>query len=285
MELLTLKTMKKLIVILLLFMCASSLQACQKSGGSDDPDPKPEKPDKKAEDLRVMQYNIHFGVGIDGVYNIYRLIGVLKNADADIIILNESDKYYSSRSNNMYMGEYIAKQLGMNFIHRSSIIIPAPPAPDREVGNVVLTKAKIEHVETKFFSVGDQWPRVITKSKIEFDDGRILYLGMTHFGLTEQGRLVQAREAVDFMADVDDYPVLIAGDMNDYPDSPAIAVLKYAYTDAFASIPDANTFPANNPTNRIDYIWGNDRITFRNNGRVIETEASDHRPIIIDVSF
>ena len=277
--------MKKLIITLLLFMCASSLQACQKSDGSGDPAPKPEKPDKKAGDLRVMQYNIHFGVGIDGVYNIYRLIGVLKNADADIIILNEADKYYSNRSNNMYMGEYIAKQLGMNFVHRSSIIIPAPPAPDREVGNVVLTKAKVEHVETKFFSIGDQWPRVITKSRIELDDGRILYIGMTHFGLTEQGRLVQAREAVDFMADVDDYPVLIAGDLNDYPDSPTIAVLKSAYTDAFVSIPNANTFPANNPANRIDYIWGNDRITFRDNGRVIETEASDHRPIIIDVSF
>ena len=105
MELLTLKTMKKLIVTLLLFMCASSLQACQKSNGSGDPVPQPEKPDKKAGDLRIMQYNIHYGVGIDGVYNIYRLISVLKNADADIIILNEADKYYSNRSNNMYMGE------------------------------------------------------------------------------------------------------------------------------------------------------------------------------------
>ncbi len=285
MELLTLKTMKKLIVTLLLFMCASSLQACQKSNGSGDPVPQPEKPDKKAGDLRIMQYNIHYGVGIDGVYNIYRLISVLKNADADIIILNEADKYYSNRSNNMYMGEYIARQLGMNFVHRSSIIVPAPPAPDREVGNVVLTKSKVEHVETKFFSIGDKWPRVITKSRVELDDGRILYIGMTHFGLTEPGRLVQAREAVDFMADVDDYPVLIAGDLNDYPDSPTIAILKSAYTDAFATVPNANTFPANNPANRIDYIWGNDRITFRDNGRVIETEASDHRPIIVDVSF
>ena len=66
MELLTLKTMKKLIVTLLLFMCASSLQACQKSNGSGDPVPQPEKPDKKAGDLRIMQYNIHYGVGIDG---------------------------------------------------------------------------------------------------------------------------------------------------------------------------------------------------------------------------
>ena len=80
--------MKKLFINLLLFMCASSLQACQRSDSSGDPIPKPEKPDKKAGDLRIMQYNIRYGVGIDGVYNIYRLISVLKNADADIIILN-----------------------------------------------------------------------------------------------------------------------------------------------------------------------------------------------------
>lgn len=285
MELLMLKTMKKLFITLLLFMCASSLQACQRSDSSGDPIPKPEKPDKKAGDLRIMQYNIRYGVGIDGVYNIYRLISVLKNADADIIILNEADKYYSDRSNNMYMGEYIAKQLGMNFVHRSSIIIPAPPAPDREVGNVVLTKEKVEHVETKFFSIGDKWPRVITKSRIELEDGRVVYVGMTHFGLTEQGRLVQAQETIDFMSDVDDYPVLIAGDFNDNPDSRTIAIMRSKYTDAFASKPGANTFPASNPASRIDYIWGNDQITFRDNGRVIETEASDHRPIIIDVSF
>lgn len=285
MGLLTPYSMKKLIVTLLLFMTTSSLQACQKSNNPEDSDSRVETSDKKDGDLRIMQYNIHFGVGIDGVYNIYRLVNVLKNANADIIILNEADKYYGDRSNNMYMGEYIAKQLGMNFVHRSSIIIPDPPAPDREVGNVVLTKAKVEHIETKFFSMGDKYPRVITKCKIELEDGRILYIGMTHFGLTEQGRLIQAQEAIDFMADVDDYPVLIAGDFNDYPDSQTIAIVKSKYTDAFASIPNANTFPANNPTGRIDYIWGNDLITFRDNGHVIETDASDHCPIVIDISF
>lgn len=277
--------MKSAIATILLLLCVPSLEACQKSEGPADPPSAVEESDKKAGDLRVMQYNIRYGVGIDGVYNIYRLVGVLKQADADIIVLNEADKYYGSRSNNMYMGEYIAKQLGMNFVHRSSIVIPAPPAPDREVGNVVLAKAKIEHVETKFFSVGDKWPRVITKSRLEFDDGRVLYIGMTHFGLTEQGRLVQAREAVEFMADADDYPVLIAGDLNDTPDSRTIAILKASYTDAFAAKQGANTFPANNPASRIDYIWGNGRITFRDNARVIETEASDHRPIVVDVSF
>lgn len=237
------------------------------------------------EDIRVIQYNIHFGVGMDGVFDVDRQVDVLRSAEADIIILNEVDKHYSDRSNNMDMAKYMAEQLEMNYVFRASIIIPNSPNPDREVGNAILTKEKLEHIETLFFSEGDQWPRVITKTKVTFDDEHTLYVAVSHYGLTETGLLTQATETLAFLEDVDSEPVIFAGDLNARPDSPAMEIISSTYKDAFATKNDTYSFPANNPDRRIDYIWGNEKITFRDTADVLPTQASDHLPIMVDLAL
>lgn len=270
--------MKKKLLTFCLFFITLSLFACEKSENGAPVD-------GNEGDVRVMQYNIRYGVGMDGNFDIDRLIKVMEDAKADVIILNEVDKNYSNRSNNMHMAEYIAEKLEMNFVFEPSIIIKDPPNPNREVGNAVLTKQDLKHIETLFFSEGDQWPRVITKCEINYDDGRKLYVAVSHYGLTESGRIKQAQETLDFLSDVDDYPVIFSGDLNAYPDSEPIRIISSKYHDAFRTRNDFYTFPANNPNRRIDYIFGNDKVTFRNNARVILTQASDHLPIMVDITF
>lgn len=262
-----------------MFFFSFSLFSCQKSDNTDT------SKDRNEKDVRIMQYNIRYGVGMDGVFDIDRLVNVLKEANADIIILNEVDKNYSSRSNNMFMAEYIGQKLGMNFVFEPSIIIKNPPNPNREVGNAILTKQDIKHIQTLFFSEGDQWPRVVTKCRINFEDGRKLYVAVSHFGLTESGRIKQAQETLDFLSDINNEPVIFSGDLNAYPDSEPISIISSQYHDAFSKRNDFYTFPANNPDRRIDYIFGNNKITFRNNARVILTQASDHLPIMVDINF
>lgn len=270
--------MKKKLLIFSLFFISLTLFACSKSETET-----PTSTEKG--DIRIMQYNIRYGVGMDGVFDIDRLVNVLKDAKADVIILNEVDKNYSSRSNNMFMAEYIAEKLGMNFVFEPSIVIKNPPNPNREVGNAILTKQKLKHIETLFFSEGDQWPRVISKCLINFDDERKLYVAVSHYGLTESGRIKQAQETLEFLSDVDNDPVIFSGDLNAYPDSEPIQIISAKYHDAFRTRNDFYTFPANNPDRRIDYIFGNGKVTFRNNARVILTQASDHLPTMVDITF
>ncbi|QRX62686.1 endonuclease/exonuclease/phosphatase family protein [Dysgonomonadaceae bacterium zrk40] len=272
--------MKKILSTLGIFLVSFILYACHDNSIDDT-----KTSEKNEEDIRVLLYNIHFGVGGDGIFNIDRIKDVLENAEADIIILNEVDKFYSDRSNNMDMAKYLADELGMNHLFRASIIIENSPNPEREVGNAILTKSTIEHLGTRFFSEGDQWPRVITKSKIKLQNGQIVNVAVSHFGLTESGRIKQANETLEFLADVDNEPVIFAGDLNATPESVPLEIISNKYNDAFSTRNSFYTFPANNPTKRIDYIFGNEKIIFKNNAHTILTQASDHLPIVVDFTI
>lgn len=270
-------------IILILLLVVTFSWACS----SEDKD-QPDEVDKQAGDIRIMQYNIHFGVGTDNKYNIDRVVSVIKSTNADVIILNEVDKYYSERSLYMYMGEYMASKLNMNFVHTSSIVEPATVASGgrkREVGNVILTKYKLDSIGTKFFSAGDQWPRIISKSKITLDDGRILYVAVSHYGLNQPNRIVQANETLDFLKDIENEPMIFAGDLNAEPGTTEIGILDAKYQDAFKGNEWAKTFSSTKPEKRIDFIWGSQKIQFRKNAKTILSTASDHLPIVVDVSF
>lgn len=244
---------------------------------------------KKDGDIRVMQYNIHFGVGTDEKYDIDRIVKAIKEINADIIVLNEVDKHYSSRSNWMDMAKYIAEQLGMNYVYDSSIRNEPTSASGgrlREVGNAVITKYDIRFVETKFFSEGDTWPRVISKSVVTLPDGRKLNVAMTHFGLIESIRLTQAKEAMEFLEEESKGALLLCGDLNAIPTSAEVKYISARMKDAFIGKPTAYTFSSMTPSSRIDYIFGSDAIIFRGNAATIRnTLASDHLPIFTDFTF
>jgi endonuclease/exonuclease/phosphatase family metal-dependent hydrolase len=74
--------------------------------------------------------------------------------------------------------------------------------------------------------------------------------------------------------------VILAGDLNAYPESPPLAELKPIWT---ISKGDALlTFPAGKPTRQIDYVLSTPAKAFTiTSTRVIdEPVASDHRPIL-----
>ncbi len=48
--------------------------------------------------LTVATYNIHKGIGRDGVRDAERIIAVLREMDADVIALQEADERFGSRA-------------------------------------------------------------------------------------------------------------------------------------------------------------------------------------------
>lgn len=277
----------KLSLLLLLVGCTSPEKEIKKPSGEDLYDNS--IPLKGSGVIRVMQYNIHFGVGTDGKYDIDRLVKEITKINADIIVLNEVDKHYSERSSYMDMADYIAGTLKMNYIYDSSIRNPASTASGgklREVGNAVITRFGIELKETKFYSVGDTWPRVITKSLVTLDDGRKITVAVTHLGLTQEGRIVQTQEAKDWLAADMAGPLLFCGDFNAVPDSREIQTVYSFLHEAFDGKKNIYTFSTTSPSSHIDYIFANDKITFKQNATVIQSKtASDHFPIMVDFTF
>ena len=78
----------------------------------------------------------------------------------------------------------------------------------------------------------------------------------------------------------DQAPLIFGGDLNARPNTDDIQAVSFGLTDAFAScgVGAGETFPAHAPDRRIDYLFL--RQARCTNARVINTRASDHRPMI-----
>ena len=177
----------------------------------------------------------------------------------------------------------------MNYVYDSSIRNPATTASGgklREVGNAIITRYDIRMIGTKFYSIGDTWPRVITKASLTLDTGKKLVVAVSHFGLTQEGRIVQSKEALDWLQEDMDAPLLFCGDFNAIPDSREIQYIYASLHESFDGKKNIYTFSTTKPASQIDYIFANDKVTFRQNATVIQSKtASDHFPIMVDFTL
>jgi len=267
--------MKKLTNI---FICAVLLLFGSCSGNSDD---LPEVEEKNG--ITVMTYNIHYGNGIDGVLNLGRIADVIKNADPDILVLNEIDRNYDPRSNYQDQLQVLADRLDMNYKFQKTTwkaAIPESSNKPREFGQAVMSKHPIELIDNIIYEKYKTHYYGLLKTRISIN-GNILYIYATQLDATPECLSSQSEELLRNMLEQEGLMIL-CGDLNATPENPAISNLSDIYTDAFVKQNMAYTFKSDNPKQRIDYIFGSKGITFKNS-RVIQSQASDHLPIITEV--
>ncbi|NLN55395.1 MAG: hypothetical protein GX148_03735 [Clostridiales bacterium] len=138
----------------------------------------------------------------------------------------------------------------------SAEVIPIPDPPDKTAGNGFET-------------------RCILKAVI--DTGTPLTVFVSHFGLNPSEAENAASAAVKALADVPS-PKVLMGDFNLIPDSPVLDRIRILMADTADMLGRQKlSFPSDNPTRKIDYIFVSDDI------KVIEADipeiiASDHRP-------
>lgn len=107
-----------------------------------------------------------------------------------------------------------------------------------------------------------------------------LVFASTHFDFKSADTQVLQAECVLKNIENSDVPALVAGDFNCDSDSPALRIL----ADSCAVLSGkAPTFPAKNPTERLDHIFGYPMADFRlvrtSEGPSGPDTASDHLPV------
>lgn len=241
----------------------------------------------KAVGITVMSYNIHHGVGMDDQLNLHRIADVIRDSDAEIVALQEVDRFYGDRSKYKDQAAELAALLGYHYAYGANLDLGPEEGrvKNRQYGTAILSKHPILRHENILLSSFEDEPRGVLHAVIDLRDVHVDVYN-THLGLDATSRTVQAQEIMDLVASAAQGPKLVMGDFNAEPDSAELQLLLHSglFVNSFQGIEDACTFPFSNPPEIIDYILTSPTVQYSNQ-RVIRTDASDHLPIAVDVTF
>ena len=212
--------------------------------------------------LRMMTYNIRHGAGMDDVVNLDRQVAVIRNATPDLVGVQEVDSFVK-RSGRIDEAAYLAKSLGMY-----GTFGPAIPLTGGKYGVAILSKEQPLSVSNTPLPGSE--PRTLLVC--EFEN---YVFATTHLDLNESDRLASLP--------------IICGDWNDKPSSTLIKNMKksFVFLNNLTENSANFTFPADKPKSIIDYIASYGRVTrsIRKRQVINEPEASDHRPVLVEVTM
>ena len=168
--------------------------------------------------LRIITYNIHRAIGLDRLYQPERIIKILADHDADIVLLQEVDEG-APRSKEQDMAREIAEQLGYPHYaagHNVSL-------RKGRYGNATLSRYPITRERNIDLTIGDRKRRGCQHTAIELPSGNQgstrldvfnLHLGLSPLERQRQaGMLMRCKE---FSAIDPNAACIVGGDFNDW---------------------------------------------------------------------
>ena len=247
--------------------------------GSAEPSP-PDRP------LSVMSFNIHHGVGTDGVLNLQRIADVVETEGVDVVGLQEVDRHWSERSDFVDQAEWLARELNMHVVYGANLDLDPlePGAPRRQFGTAILSERPIRDWENTFLPRHDDHEqRGLLRARINVR-GVWVHVYNTHLQHDNSAERLDQVAAIEELIGTPDESVILLGDLNATPDSPEIGELVDDLVDAWeeGGAGDGSTYPGEDPQTRIDYVMTSDDVVTRT-AAVVATDASDHRPVRADV--
>jgi endonuclease/exonuclease/phosphatase family metal-dependent hydrolase len=238
--------------------------------------------------LRVATFNIHHGVGLDGVLDLARIAATVERTGAEVVGLQEVDRHWSERSNFVDQATRLADVLDMHLAFGANLDLdpPAPGAPRRQFGTAILSAYKIRAWTNTLLPRplgGEQRGLLEGQIKVRGIPVRVFNTHLQHDSQVE--RLAQVARIRQVLATANESVVLL-GDLNATPDTPEIAGLTDLLVDAWvtAGVGDGFTFDAATPHARIDYVMSSGNVVART-AAVVTTDAADHLPVVADLAL
>lgn len=245
---------------------------------------------KTAGIVRVMTYNVHSCIGLDGKMSPQRIARVIAQGEPDIVALQELD-VGRPRTRGRNQAEEIARELSMTYHFH-----PAIRLEDERYGDAVLSRYPTRLVRSGILPTiiparvmeprGALWVEIAVGS-------HTLQLLNTHLGLVarEQQAQVAALLGPDWLGHPDcREPAILCGDLNFGPRS-------YAYRQLAAQLRDVQvehrrrpqaTCPSLWPLVRIDHIFVKGPLQVKSAAAVqtrLARHASDHLPLVAELQL
>ena len=219
--------------------------------------------------LQIMSYNVRHCAGMDMVVDYDRTAAVITQQQPDVIAIQELDSM-TGRSGHRDQLDELASRTGYLPVFGAAIEFDGG-----KYGVGILSREM--PVSTKRIPLPGEEPRLLLV--VELKD---FVIACTHLDLEEVQRLASVPLIVE-EAQRWQKPFLLAGDWNDAPDSELLEVMTQHFTVLSG---DEATYPADEPTECIDYVAAfNGRAEAIDSHVIDEPEASDHRPLVVRVQL
>ncbi|MBN3581912.1 endonuclease/exonuclease/phosphatase family protein [Algoriphagus aestuarii] len=230
-----------------------------------------------AQSIRVMSYNIHHGADKDEVNTLQEMGEFIKNSNVDLVGLQEVDSL-CNRSGKIDQMRVLADITGMFYAFQRHF------AYDEGSYGSRFPIASQLNVQITSIKNGEKKSLALLSTVVSLPDGMEVKFATVHFALDQSTRLIQARETLSILES--NLPVILTGDFNAEPNTEEMDLLSSGFnmTDATQG---RRTFPAENPSKKIDYIWLGKSCQTQNLNFQIPLNAtySDHLPLVVSLTL
>lgn len=222
--------------------------------------------------MRVLSYNIRKAVGLDGRRNPERVLGVIAESGADVVILQEADKRLGARP------AAIPKHLIELESDYDAVDLGATDVSLGWHGNAILVKPGIEIRSVRRLPLPGLEPRGAVQVEIEMAPvGRVVLVG-AHLGLLRRWRRMQMHALREHISTESRDRTIIAGDFNEWSPQGGFEPLGRG----FELVTPGRSYHAAYPVAPLDRFAHGPGLAVTGTGVIREgaaRHASDHLPV------
>lgn len=229
--------------------------------------------DMRQAELRVASYNIRKARGLDQKTRPGRILDVINQLDADIVVLQEADKRFGERP------PALPKEMIDTDTDFTLVEVSSNGTSLGWHGNAILVRNATAVRTTKRLDLPGLEPRGAVA--VDFDIGSGLRLIGTHLGLRRRDRRRQLAALNDAVAGRG--ATVIAGDFNEWSEKRGLEPLE----DRFVTHAPGRSFHARRPIAGLDRFALTSNVALRDSGveqGALAKRASDHLPIWSDIA-
>ncbi|MFA4869136.1 MAG: endonuclease/exonuclease/phosphatase family protein [Pedobacter sp.] len=237
--------------------------------------------------IKVMSYNIRIASPPSkgwGFTDLQAVANAINRMKPDLVALQEVDVYTERSGKHSNQGKELAEKTGMYYHFAKAV--------DRSGGDYgVAVLSRFPIIKGESFrlpltkdSKGEIRAAALIRVKIFGEETVFMSAHLDH--LSDIDRKLQVEELNKIIKNNSKYPLIFGADLNMRRNNPVINILEKEVV--FNCVDCESTFPADKPTETIDYLMLNKKAFKKfkvSNYRVgDETYASDHLPLMMDIT-
>lgn len=249
----------------------------------------PGAPERRRHGVRILTYNVHSCIGLDGKLSPRRIARVIARHHPDVVALQELD-VGRGRTGGVDQARLLAEMLEMELSFHPTISVA-----EERYGDAVLSPHPLRVVRSGILPGIGLEPRGALWVEIDVPDDvggtHPLQVIVTHLSLHPRERILAARALAgpEWLGAAGD-DVVLCGDLNALSWFPSCAVLRRRLVDAQRGLDGhrpQRTWFGRFPLGRIDHVLVDPAWTVLDvqvPDDVLARVASDHRPLVVDAA-